>query len=387
MFILTAFDEDSVQPELFNDINDLADAILCVTGDTEDQRTVSAIAGNMSFGDCFTFQNLFKIRCVTDDEAAALTDPERKHKKLSLSKKDHDAAVKEIDALRTQLGFLSDMIGFDGCTADIVDTHMRLLRSSYDVLAGLFHADPVSSALAAANRLCREATGRVRELESRLAADVTVDAAMAKLVQCENWFRIWSRLSGWRWIRTEWTPRGLLFSTSDEVKYAPIRTKTICSDDSLPVEAAKDAVPYAFLGLDLVRDTFHGTVLDTQKNRDAIKNLFTNTFEGAVVSKFESYAEENYMVLRAEGLVPWASIEKWRDSVLAPKTDTNTDEILVAYDIDWDDDGDKDVSRSLPSEMQVPAGMTDADKISDWLTETTGFCHFGFNLRTEPKKT
>lgn len=34
----------------------------------------------------------------------------------------------------------------------------------------------------------------------------------------------------------------------------------------------------------------------------------------------------------------------------------------------------------LPNEIEVPDGMTDAEDISDWLSDEYGFCHNGFYL-------
>lgn len=48
-----------------------------------------------------------------------------------------------------------------------------------------------------------------------------------------------------------------------------------------------------------------------------------------------------------------------------------------AYDIDWDTDGE-DVD--LPNEIEIPEGMDDIDEISDYLSDTTGFCHNGFKV-------
>lgn len=65
---------------------------------------------------------------------------------------------------------------------------------------------------------------------------------------------------------------------------------------------------------------------------------------------------------------------------------------MKAVDIQWDTDGDKDAFEMLPSEMKVPDGLTD-DGISDFLSDETGFCHFGYcieyekeNVRTYLKK-
>ena len=47
---------------------------------------------------------------------------------------------------------------------------------------------------------------------------------------------------------------------------------------------------------------------------------------------------------------------------------------MKAVNIAWDCDED------LPEEVELPVGMTDEDEISDYLTDLTGYCHYGFNL-------
>lgn len=52
---------------------------------------------------------------------------------------------------------------------------------------------------------------------------------------------------------------------------------------------------------------------------------------------------------------------------------------MKAINIQWDiDDDDGDVS--LPTEIGIPEDITDEDEISDYLSDTTGFCHFGYEL-------
>lgn len=50
---------------------------------------------------------------------------------------------------------------------------------------------------------------------------------------------------------------------------------------------------------------------------------------------------------------------------------------MKATGIKWDTDG---CEAGLPAEMEIPGGMTDVDEISDYLSDKTGFCHFGFVL-------
>lgn len=51
---------------------------------------------------------------------------------------------------------------------------------------------------------------------------------------------------------------------------------------------------------------------------------------------------------------------------------------MKATCIKWDTDGDEELFNSLPSEIEIPAGMTDEEEISDYITDYTGFCHMGF---------
>ena len=57
--------------------------------------------------------------------------------------------------------------------------------------------------------------------------------------------------------------------------------------------------------------------------------------------------------------------------------------IRRAFNIKWDTDGDMDVLESLPKEMDIPEGMEDEEEISDYISDQTGWCHFGFELDPE----
>lgn len=52
---------------------------------------------------------------------------------------------------------------------------------------------------------------------------------------------------------------------------------------------------------------------------------------------------------------------------------------MKATNIIWDIDDPED-AKYLPTEIEIPNGMTDEDDISDYLSDTTGFCHEGFCL-------
>lgn len=54
--------------------------------------------------------------------------------------------------------------------------------------------------------------------------------------------------------------------------------------------------------------------------------------------------------------------------------------MLKATNIKWDTDGDKKLLKQLPHEIDIPEEITDEDDIADYITDVTGFCHFGFEI-------
>lgn len=53
---------------------------------------------------------------------------------------------------------------------------------------------------------------------------------------------------------------------------------------------------------------------------------------------------------------------------------------MKAINIKWDTDGNTEVLSQLPTEMEIPDDMIDEEEISDYLTDATGYCHYGFDL-------
>lgn len=58
---------------------------------------------------------------------------------------------------------------------------------------------------------------------------------------------------------------------------------------------------------------------------------------------------------------------------------------MRAINIEWDTDNDMEILNSLPTEIEIPEGMTDIEEISDYISDETGFCHFGFELVSDEK--
>lgn len=60
----------------------------------------------------------------------------------------------------------------------------------------------------------------------------------------------------------------------------------------------------------------------------------------------------------------------------------------IAYNIEWDTDNDKAIFNQLPKEIEIPEEVwkeyeeyEDEDILSDYLSDETGFCLFGYDLK------
>lgn len=64
---------------------------------------------------------------------------------------------------------------------------------------------------------------------------------------------------------------------------------------------------------------------------------------------------------------------------------------MKIINIKWDTDGDKELLKTLPTEIDITDefDVNDyeddedqlLDDISDWLSDTYGYCHFGFEIK------
>ena len=52
---------------------------------------------------------------------------------------------------------------------------------------------------------------------------------------------------------------------------------------------------------------------------------------------------------------------------------------MKAINIEWDVDNEEELM-NLPDEITIPDGMEDEEEISDFLSDVTGYCHYGFSL-------
>lgn len=71
---------------------------------------------------------------------------------------------------------------------------------------------------------------------------------------------------------------------------------------------------------------------------------------------------------------------------------TLSTQTIIATNIQWDTDGDKQVLTELPKEVEIPTEVIldalndNEDAISDYLSDEYGYCHSGYNIEIVDKE-
>lgn len=68
MYLLTDLTNKYPHTTQLNDVKDVGDVVIGITGNAAIGRTAELIASNMSFGSEFTCVDTFRLRCVDDDD-------------------------------------------------------------------------------------------------------------------------------------------------------------------------------------------------------------------------------------------------------------------------------------------------------------------------------
>ena len=227
------------------------------------------------------------------------------------------AAEKVASQTVQQLNFFAHLLKIRKCGQTEVDTHMSLLRNSFDDLAQILGKDVLSSRLAETQLLLREANGKISDLERKLGAEADTDTAMAKLRSLEERFETWYQLSGFHYATLTYYRNGINADFSDEIEHNRDTGPHIhLGDKALAVQIAP-VVPYLFeSGYDILKDNFHDNLLDTDKNKQALKDLFLTTFPGSHINGYKSHRNNDNFALRVEVYIPYKSIDIWYKNVV-----------------------------------------------------------------------
>ena len=152
---------------------------------------------------------------------------------------------------------------------------------------------------------------------------------------------------------------------------------------SLPIAYNHDEEPLPFVDFASMDGMIYNVLaISPGADMDAY-NQFINTYAPTALNcenikvTYEADFEDDMIVVSTIYHIPAVADRATVDAIFNHIQEINTTPVArKAVQIDWDTDGE-DVD--LPTEIDIPAEIDDED-VADYLSDQTGFCHFGFQI-------
>lgn len=220
-------------------------------------------------------------------------------------------ALRKTNELLSSLGFFRNLILEHEPQKADVWTHLGLLEHGVSELSGLTGYD----GMLRKDRETRFAETRaanikIRELEAALGAGTGPDAVGAGIAHYMEVLGTFYSACGFRHASMDPTRWGIHAEFTHEltkaVERSPFAEKKLM---------AMAVLSCGFIpkqkGWDLERDQFHDSLLDTDRNRKRIVELYAAAFPGDIVREFRSVRDGDKYYLKHEITVGWNNLAAW----------------------------------------------------------------------------
>lgn len=224
-------------------------------------------------------------------------------------------ALKKTNELLSSLGFFRNLILEHEPQKADVWTHLGLLEHGVSELSELTGYDGMLRKDHEARFAeTRAANIKVRELEAALGAGTGPDAVGAGIAHYMEVLGTFYSACGFRYASMDPTRWGIHAEFTHEL------TKTVerspFADKKLMAMAVLSCgfIPKQ-KGWDLERDQFHDSLLDTDRNRKRLVELYAAAFPGDIVRGFRSVRDGDKYYLKHEITVGWNNLAAWETRI------------------------------------------------------------------------
>lgn len=225
------------------------------------------------------------------------------------------AALRKTNELLSSLGFFRNLILEHEPQKADVWTHLGLLEHGVSELSELTGYDGMLRKDREARFAeTRAANIKIRELEAALGAGTGPDAVGAGIAHYMGVLGTFYSACGFRYASMDPTRWGIHAEFTHEltktVKRSPFADKKLM---------AMAVLSCGFIpkqkGWDLERDQFHDSLLDTDRNRKRIVELYAAAFPGDIVREFRSVRDGDKYYLKHEITVGWNNLAAWETRI------------------------------------------------------------------------
>lgn len=243
------------------------------------------------------------------------TSPNMRDKSpLFQNQTDKQAATKIIEQINQSMGLFKAFINLEPTKSDAF-IHLSLLENYLAKLSKLTGYDGmIAKEQEQKYAEIRAANLKIHELESLLGSQVSANAVAAGMQHWENVFRAWYEASGFHYADIKMNPYVIRADFSDELTNEPktrrLATKEILEKITGHVHFITDDSSW-----DIEHDRFHSNLLDTNKNKQNIIQLFTRTFPNSTIHEFKAHKDSEKYYLSFDAVIPWDDLDKYWSSI------------------------------------------------------------------------
>ena len=218
--------------------------------------------------------------------------------------------------MASQLVFLAGIVRNGQLSKSDVATHLGLCDHQIKELASaLGQGSFLDEKLDSVTADLKQANKRIREMEASSGSKLSANAVCGALRHYEDIFRTWCALTGFHYASVQYAPRGLICDFSSEIEGLEgtdkARIATMHLGDKEIAEKIIRHTPYVFKDAYVCEDGLRTELLDTESNRNLLKELFATDFPQSHLSSLTSRSDRGQYLLGCVVYITYEDLQRW----------------------------------------------------------------------------
>ena len=238
----------------------------------------------------------------------------KNRKKANLPEKNRKKAAKLIDDILHSMSFFRELVANEDLTMEEIDTHMGLFESYFNELIPIVKYDSIlKEGYEQRYKEIRVLNKENKRLTNLLGKEISAEGLKGALRRCDDIFRAWYGSLGFSYASLKnYGLYGIMYEFSEELDHNQSDGYTGMKELSEKMCKDKEVITLQKnTGWNLDGDRYHMELLDTDHNRNLIRELFMKTFPESDIREFRSKRNDyGTFSMRFSVLVPYEDIFK-----------------------------------------------------------------------------